>query len=149
LKEADLLVVTKAPVEAIAGAPDGAPSICHVDDPELCDELLTSRQTTSTRTDDVQDTPAFSTATLLQYTPVSLEALELWLAELPQWISRIKGFMLTEQGTRLIQGTGQYRESAKHDNAQIITNMHRLVLITAQTDRAGQLNAITASWPGA
>ena len=116
MKEADLLVVTKAPVEAIAGAPDGAPSICHIDDPELFDELLTSRRSSSTRNDEVQAAPAFSTATLAQHMSVLLEALELWLAELPQWIARIKGFVPTGQGTRLIRGTGQYRELAKHDN---------------------------------
>ena len=144
-----MLVVTKSSVAAIAGALDGASNIRHVDDPELFNELLTTRQSIPAPTNAIQDTPAFITTTLAQHTPVSLEALEHWLAELPQWISRIKGFVLTNQGTRLIQGTGQYRELAKHDDAQTVTNNHRVVLITAQTHRAEQLNTIAANWPGA
>ncbi len=147
--EADVLVVTKSSVATIAGALDGASNIRHVDDPELFDELLATRESIPAPTNAIQDTPAFLTTTLAQHTPVSLEVLELWLAELPQWISRIKGFVLTNQGTRLIQGTGQYRELAKHDAAQTVTNNHRVVLITAQTHREEQLNTIAANWPGA
>jgi G3E family GTPase len=149
VKEADVLVVTKSSVATIAGAFDGTPSIRHVDDPELFDELLTTRQSIPAPTNAIQDTPAFITTTLAQHTPVSLEALEFWLAQLPQWISRIKGFVVTDQGTRLIQGTGQYRELAKHDDAQTVTNIHRVVLITAQTHRADQLDSIATNWPGA
>jgi G3E family GTPase len=149
VKEADVLVVTKASIEDIAGALNGAPDIRHVDDPELFEELLTRLPTTSALSDKVQDTPVFITTTLTQHTPVSLEVLAHWLAELPQWVTRIKGFVLTDQGTRLVQGTGQNRQLTQQDNAQTITDAHRLVLITAHTHRADQMSAIKANWPGA
>lgn len=149
VKEADVLVVTKASVEAITDALDDAPSIRHVDDPELFYDLLSTQQSVAPALKPTQESIEFITTTLAQNSPVSREALEKWLVELPLWISRIKGFVLTDQGTRLIQGTGHIRELTEHDHASMITDNHRVVLITAQTHRADQLSTITASWPGA
>ena len=43
-READVLVVTKAPVQAVTGTLNGASNICHVDDPDLLCDLLSTEQ---------------------------------------------------------------------------------------------------------
>ncbi len=148
-EEADVLVVTKGPIKAVSVALESVAEIYHVDDKDLFYDLLSTQQRDAPALKAFDENTQFVTTTLTQNTPVPLKALEQWLVQLPQWISRIKGFVLTDQGTWLIQGTGPNRELTNHDNAQIITDIHRVVLITAQTHQVDQLNTFSASWPGA
>ena len=148
-READVLVVTKGPVDAVTEALKSVADICHVDDADLFCDLLSAQQCDPPVLQPIEESTEFVTTTLAQNRPISLEALEQWLVNLPQWISRIKGFVLTEQGTWLIQGTGQNRELTQHDHTQMIADIHRVVLITAETHQADQLSTLSASWPGA
>ncbi|MCR9260469.1 MAG: GTP-binding protein [Pseudomonadaceae bacterium] len=147
-READVLVITKGPIEAVSDTLESAAEICHVDDQNLFYDLLSTQQRAAPALTASEISTEFLTTTLAQNTPVPLEDLEQWLVKLPEWISRIKGFVLTDRGTRLIQGTGQYRELTEHDNAQTVSDIHQVVLITAQTHQADKLNALSASWPG-
>jgi G3E family GTPase len=148
-READVLVVSKGPVEAITDTLECAANVRQVDDQDLFYDLLSAQRSATPALQAVQESPDFITTTLAQNTPVPLEALQQWLAQLPEWISRIKGFVLTDQGTWLIQGTGPNRALTQHDHAQTITATHRVVLITAQAHQADQLDSLSASWPGA
>ena len=148
--EADTLVITKSTIDDIAGSLNQSSIIRHIDDPMLFEDLLSAQPQLSQAFENTPDNDhAFVTTTLSQYQPVAMGTLENWLNDLPGWVTRIKGFVLTDRGTVLVQGTGEHRELAEHDSAQAVTDAHQLVLITAQSHRLEELQAFTDQWPGA
>ena len=117
-EEADLIVLTKLDLEpTFKYLSDSSVHQIDVRNPELIRELLqqtTPEPTAETHTTEVE----FASCTLGQPKRLSRESLEDLLRELPSWVERVKGFVETNQGLLLVQGSNSTYTITQHEKPE-------------------------------
>jgi G3E family GTPase len=141
VEEADALVVTKLSLNP-EFTPPNTETICfNVDDSELLRSLLSLDPLYASHQSELSNHSIdLETLTLRQHNLINEDTLSSLLDALPASIQRVKGFVATEHGQRLVQQVGSRQQlcasSTEHD--------HQLVFIASP--RRTQLPTLLSEW---
>ena len=141
IEEADVLVVTKRPMNPGFMPPiDGKPCV-EVDDPELLPSLLSLDPMKATnQPNSSSHSLNLETYTLHQHSIINEDSLIVLLDALPTNVQRVKGFAETERGQRLVQKVGNRQQLC----ASFPDHDHELVFIASPSNT--QLSTVLNQW---